>query len=358
MGSQETDKRRWFITGGCGFIGSNLIESLVADGCPVRVYDNLTVGTREALAAVTPFDEVEADAAWSEGVQLVVGDILECDVLAAAAKDGDVIVHLAACTGVPDSVRDPHFDCRTNVQGTLNALEAARHGSAKRFIFASSGAPAGNVEPPIHEEIVPKPVAPYGASKLAGEAYCSAYAQTFDVETVALRFGNVYGPKSGHKTSVVAKWIGLALEGKPIEIYGDGTATRDFIFTTDLIDAIHKAATAPAENVSGEVFQIATSHETTVGELAELLCTALAEAGIDPPQVRFTEERLGDIKRNYSDTSKARAKLAWTANTRLIQGLRFVVAGLSGLMTDDIGSCEHSASKTGGACHPDGSTFD
>ncbi|MDP6889793.1 MAG: NAD-dependent epimerase/dehydratase family protein [Phycisphaerales bacterium] len=328
MGSQETDKRRWFITGGCGFIGSNLIESLVADGCPVRVYDNLTVGTREALAAVTPFDEVEADAAWSEGVQLVVGDILECDVLAAAAKDGDVIVHLAACTGVPDSVRDPHFDCRTNVQGTLNALEAARHGSAKRFIFASSGAPAGNVEPPIHEEIVPKPVAPYGASKLAGEAYCSAYAQTFDVETVALRFGNVYGPKSGHKTSVVAKWIGLALEGKPIEIYGDGTATRDFIFTTDLIDAIHKAATAPAENVSGEVFQIATSHETTVGELAELLCTALAEAGIDPPQVRFTEERLGDIKRNYSDTSKAAELLAWKPVTSLQTGLLHVLEPL------------------------------
>jgi UDP-glucose 4-epimerase len=325
VGSQETDKRRWFITGGCGFIGSNLIESLVADGCPVRVYDNLTVGTREALAAVTPFDEVEADAAWSEGVQLVVGDILECDVLAAAAKDGDVIVHLAACTGVPDSVRDPHFDCRTNVQGTLNALEAARHGSAKRFIFASSGAPAGNVEPPIHEEIVPKPVAPYGASKLAGEAYCSAYAQTFDVETVALRFGNVYGPKSGHKTSVVAKWIALAMQGKPIEIYGDGTATRDFIFTTDLIDAIHKAATAPAQNVSGEVFQIATSHETTVGELAKMLCTALAEAGIDPPEVRFAEERLGDIKRNYSDTSKAQNKMRWVATTDLSCGLRKIV---------------------------------
>ncbi len=287
----------------------------------------MTVGTREALAAVTPFDEVEADAPWSGGVQLVVGDILDGDRIAAAAKEGDVIVHLAACTGVPDSVRDPHFDCRTNVQGTLNTLEAARHGSAKRFIFASSGAPAGNVEPPIHEEVVPKPVSPYGASKLAGEAYCSAYAQTFELETVALRFGNVYGPKSGHKTSVIAKWINLALAGEDIEIYGDGSATRDFIFTADLVNAIQKAAAAPSSNVSGEVFQIATSHETTIGELAELLCAALAKTGISPPQVHFTEERLGDIKRNYSDTSKAKRLLGWTASTSLAQGLRCVVDG-------------------------------
>ncbi len=329
MGSQEHDKRHWFITGGCGFIGSNLIESLVADGCPVRVYDNLTVGTREALAAVTPFDEVEADAPWSGGVQLVVGDILDGDRIAAAAKEGDVIVHLAACTGVPDSVRDPHFDCRTNVQGTLNTLEAARHGSAKRFIFASSGAPAGNVEPPIHEEIVPKPVAPYGASKLAGEAYCSAYAQTFDVETVALRFGNVYGPKSGHKTSVVAKWIALAMQGKPIEIYGDGTATRDFIFTTDLIDAIHKAATAPTQNVSGEVFQIATSHETTVGELAEMLQARLAAHGLPVPKVAFSATRLGDIARNFADTSKAASLLDWQATIRIEEGLDVILAASS-----------------------------
>ncbi len=278
---------------------------------------------------MTPFDEVDANAPWSDGVQLVVGDILDCERIAAAAKDGDVIVHLAACTGVPDSVRDPHFDCRTNVQGTLNTLEAARHGSAKRFIFASSGAPAGNVEPPIHEEIVPKPVAPYGASKLAGEAYCSAYAQTFGVETVALRFGNVYGPKSGHKTSVVAKWIALALEGKPIEIYGDGTATRDFIFTADLVDAVRKAAAASATDVSGEVFQIATSHETTVGELADVLQARLAAHGLPVPDVLFAESRLGDIARNFSDTSKAARFLDWRATMRIEQGIDAILPGLA-----------------------------
>ena len=277
---------------------------------------------------MSPFDEVEPREPWADGVQLVIGDILDADRLTEAARQADVIVHFAACTGVPASVEDPHFDCRTNVQGTLNALEAARTAAGKRFIFASSGAPAGNVEPPIHEEIVPKPISPYGASKLAGEAYCSAYAQTFGVETVALRFGNVYGPRSGHKTSVIAKWIGLALAGKPIEIYGDGTATRDFIFTGDLVDAVRKAAAAPANSVAGEVFQIATSHETTIGELADVLCDALEAAGIDRPEVRFTEERLGDIKRNYSDTSKAAAVLGWQACTTLARGLQVVAADM------------------------------
>jgi UDP-glucose 4-epimerase len=328
VGKQEQNNtKRWCITGGCGFIGSNLIESLVAEGTSIRVYDNLSVGSRQSLSAVTSFDEVEADAPWSAGVQLVVGDILDGPRLSLAAAEADVMVHLAACTGVPASVEDPHFDCQTNVMGVLNALEAARHGNTRRFIFASSGAPAGNVEPPIHEEVVPKPVSPYGASKLAGEAYCSAYAQTFNVETVALRFGNVYGPKSGHKSSVVAKWINQAIAGEDIEIYGDGSATRDFIYTADLVDAIGKAVAAPADGVAGEVFQVATSQETTVGELAQLLCDALAKVGIKPPEVRFTAERLGDIKRNYSDTSKALSILGWAAKTPLNEGLDCVVRG-------------------------------
>ena len=279
---------------------------------------------------MTAFEEVQPDQAWSDAVQLVVGDIMDPDRLATSARETDVIVHLAACTGVPASVEDPHFDCQTNVQGTLNALEAARTATGKRFIFASSGAPAGNVEPPIHEEIVPKPVSPYGASKLAGEAYCSAYAATFGVETVALRFGNVYGPKSGHKTSVIAKWIALALQGQPIEIYGDGSATRDFIFTGDLVDAIRKAATAPADKVSGEVFQIATSHETTISELAEALCDQLQAEGLTVPEIVFTEERLGDIKRNYSDTSKATDILRWNCKMDLGRGIHSILR--SGLL--------------------------
>lgn len=320
---------RWLITGGCGFIGTNLVERLVGEGARVRVFDDLTVGTRDSLAAVAEFEDVSHGADWGDRVQLFEGDIRRPAEILEAARGADVVVHLAASTGVPQSVADPMHDCTSNIVGLLNTLEAARLGEVPRFVFASSGAPAGEVDPPIHEEIVPKPVSPYGASKLAGEAYCSAYARTFGIETVALRFGNVYGPRSGHKTSVVAKWIGLALEGRPVEIYGDGSATRDFVFTSDLVDAICAAASAPASDVAGEVFQIATSRETTVGELAELLRSVLQENGFDPPAVVYGEKRLGDVQRNYSDTSKAKRRLGWEARTGLREGLSVVVAALA-----------------------------
>lgn len=324
-----TPPSRWLVTGGCGFIGTNLIERLLGEGRQVRVFDNLTVGSRDSLRAISDFDEIVDGGAWSSGVQLKVGDIREADEIREAARGAEVIVHLAASTGVPQSVEDPMHDCTSNVIGVLNTLEAARKEGVKRFILASSGAPAGEVEPPIHEEVVPKPVSPYGASKLAGEAYCSAYARTFGVETVALRFGNVYGPRSAHKTSVVAKWIGLALAGESIEIYGDGNATRDFIFTADLVDAIHKAATASSEAVAGEVFQIATSRETTVGELADLLCAGFRDEGLEPPVVSYSEKRLGDVLRNYSDTSKAEQRLGWSATTGLKDGISIVLAAMA-----------------------------
>ena len=319
---------RWLITGGCGFIGTNLIERLLADGKQVRVFDNLTVGSRDSLGAISKFAEVTDGAEWSSGVQLMVGDIREAAEVREAARGAEVFVHLAASTGVPQSVEDPMHDCTSNVIGVLNTLEAARRESVKRFIFASSGAPAGEVEPPIHEEVVPKPVSPYGASKLAGEAYCSAYSRTFGVECVALRFGNVYGPKSGHKTSVVAKWINRAMEGLQLEIYGDGTATRDFIFVGDLVDAVTKAGVAPSSDVAGEVFQIATSRETTVGEIAELLCQCLRNEGLEVPDVFYSQKRLGDVERNFSDTSKAKELLGWTAGVELSAGLSVVVKDL------------------------------
>ena len=169
----------------------------------------------------------------------------------------------------------------------------------------------------------PHPVAPYGASKLAGEGYCSAYFNTFGVETVALRFGNVYGPLSGHKNSVVARFIKRAVEGEALEIYGDGTQTRDFIFVDDLIRAVRLSATV--EDVGGEVFQIATSAETTVQELTDRLLPALAAEGIENIEVRKTAARRGEVRRNYADTSKAQRMLGWKAEVGLDEGLRRTV---------------------------------
>lgn len=319
----------WLITGGCGFIGTALIRSLKEEGNHgIRVIDNLTVGNRDDLKTAADFTEKPAESPGPidpDGpVELVVGDITDADLALRAAEGADVIVHLAANTGVLPSVEDPRGDCRTNVFGTLNFLEAARHNGVGRFVFASSGGTViGDAEPPIHEEMAPHPVAPYGASKLAGEGYCSAYFQTFDIQTVALRFGNVYGPLSGHKNSVVARFIKRASGGEVLEIYGDGGQTRDYIFIGDLIRALKLSATT--DGVGGETFQIATSAETTVQELTDKLIPALAEAGIKDVEVRYTEARRGEVRRNFADTSKAKRLLGWQAEVDLDEGLRRTV---------------------------------
>lgn len=329
----------YLITGGCGFLGTALIKHLTANNLAnhIRVLDNLTVGTREDLATacsftesplsslLTPNSSLTKDSSLTD-VQLVVGDIRDPETCEACCHNIDVIIHLAANTGVPVSVAEPRLDMECNVNGTFNMLEGARAHKVKRFVFASSGAPAGEVEPPIHEELPPHPVSPYGASKLAGEGYCSAYFRTYGVETVALRFGNVYGPGSKHKSSVVAKFIRKALNGETLEIYGDGSQTRDFIYIDDLVYAVYKAATI--EGIGGEVFQIASAKETTINEITDLLVTQLVENGIKGVEVKHQDERLGDVKRNFSDTSKAKKRLRWVPTTDLVAGLKETILSL------------------------------
>ncbi|MGH3088842.1 MAG: NAD-dependent epimerase/dehydratase family protein [Rubrobacteraceae bacterium] len=319
---------KWLITGGCGFIGTAFLRSLLEEGGhSMRIVDDLSVGTREDLGVAGEFVETSpGDVGPMEEnrpVELVAGDILDEELALRAAAGADVIIHLAANTGVAPSVEDPRRDCMSNVVGILNYLEAARRNGISRFVFASSGAAVGEVEPPLREELASRPASPYGASKLAGEAYCSAYFRTFEVETVALRFGNVYGPLSGHKNSAVAKFIRRAMNGETLEIYGDGSQTRDFIYIGDLVRAIHLAATT--EGVGGEVFQIATNAETSVNEMVDLLLPALAKAGIKDVEVRQTTPRPGDVMRNYSDTSKAERMLGWRSEVNLEEGLRRTV---------------------------------
>ena len=332
----------WLITGGCGFIGTSLVKNLVSEGGhSIRVIDNLSVGTREDLARVCEFSELNPNAlsstssvrspessTSSSAVQLIVGDILDEQLALRAAAGTEVMVHLAASTGVEPSVENPHLDCLTNVMGTLNYLECARHNGVKRFIFASSGAPIGECEPPIHEELAAHPVSPYGASKLAGEAYCSAYFRTFGIETVAFRFGNVYGPGSNHKNSVVAKFIRQAMQGEILEIHGDGQQTRDFIYIDDLIKAILVASTV--KEIEGHVFQIATNAETTINKLVDKLLPILADYGIDEVEVEHTVPRQGDVRRNFSDTSKAKSKLGWQPQVKLEGGLKNTVSWFVG----------------------------
>ncbi len=322
--------KKWLITGGCGFIGASLTKKLLSEGGHfIKILDNLSVGSLSDIARVCGFAETDTaqtgpgHLTLSPCAELIIGDIRDYNTCCNACEGVDIIVHLAANTGVGPSVESPRTDMESNIIGTFNMLEAAKQNKVSRFIFASSGAPVGECEPPIHEGLAPHPVSPYGASKLAGEGYCSAYFHSFGIETVALRFGNVYGPGSGHKNSVVAKFIRQAMNGETLEIYGDGNQTRDFIFIDDLIMAIILSAGKP--NIGGEIFQIAANTETTVKGLAEKLLPVLSDSGYKNVQMHYTAPRTGDVRRNFSDTSKAGKMLGWNAETGIAEGLKRTV---------------------------------
>ncbi|MCF6158842.1 MAG: NAD-dependent epimerase/dehydratase family protein [wastewater metagenome] len=326
-------QNNWLITGGCGFIGNNLIKRLIKDrlGKKICILDNLRVGTIEDLESVLiefgNFSRTSSDTKINytfemethSTIELLVGDIRNKKIVEDAIKDVNVVVHLAANTGVGASVENPIQDMEVNVTGTLNLLEASRKNHVKQFIFASSGATIGEVEPPVHEGKVPKPVSPYGASKLSGEGYCSAYYRAFGIKTISLRFGNVYGPLSRHKNSVVAMFMKRALNGKTLEIYGDGKQTRDFIYIDDLVDAIILASKT---EIGGEVFQIATYKETTINEIADAVKELIEKETDEKVNIVYRDCRPGDVKRNFSDISKARKILGFEPKYDLVAGLR------------------------------------
>jgi UDP-glucose 4-epimerase len=336
----EKEIRRILITGGCGFIGTSLVSYLLNNytNIRIRILDNLSVGTRGDLSEVCNFHEVDSSRLSSDisyhKVELIVGDIREPDVCLLCCRDTDAVVHLAAQSGVPVSVANPLLDCAINVSGTLNMLESCRKNGVDAFVFASSGAPLGEVEPPVHEEKVPHPVSPYGASKLAGEAYCSSYYKTFGIKTVVLRFGNVYGPRSQHKTSIVAKFFQRALNGHPLEIYGDGTQTRDFIYIDDLCSAISLSLEAlgivensnshlliDSRTAAGEIFQIATFRETAVSEIAVKIKAIIEGETGSTVEIVHGKKRIGDVQRNYADTRKAKNLLGFEPVFDLDAGL-------------------------------------
>ncbi len=313
-------KNRILITGGCGFIGTSLISAINSNTPQafIVVLDDFSAGTANDLSEVTQFSLAKPDnLSGNTGVVLVEGNICDAKTTLEVTRDVDTIIHLAANTGVAPSVNDPRMDMESNVIGTFNLLEAARINQANKLVFASSGAPAGTVSPPIHEELPPHPVSPYGASKLAGEGYCSAYSNSFGISTVCLRFGNVYGPRSKNKTSVVAKFIRQAIEGIPCEIYGDGNQTRDFIYIDDLINAI---LLSMEKHLRCETFQIAGGKEMTILEVSNLISGLLKKKGVNM-EIKFDSPRVGDVMRNFSDIRKAQSLLGWQYKTDITDGL-------------------------------------
>lgn len=293
---------RILITGGAGFIGNNLSRLLAGQGHSLTILDDFSVGTKANLDGLP--------------LRVIEGSVLDRAAVRAAVEKQDAIVHLAAQTGVPGSLLDPHHDCEINVLGTLNLLEAARQaGGRLKFVFASSNAPLGRQPPPASEDKAPLPISPYGASKLAGEAYCLAYHGSWGLQTIALRFANVYGPYSEHKGSVVAKFFKDLVTERRIVIHGDGQQTRDFLYVSDLCRAVLLSLES---EISGEVFQVATGVETSILELGSLI----QQLAVQEAEVVHDSPLRGDIQRNYSAISKIQRMIGWRPEIELQQGLQ------------------------------------
>jgi UDP-glucose 4-epimerase len=235
----------------------------------------------------------------------------------------DVIVHLAAFGSVAESVEEPFENFDVNVRGTLVPLHAAVDAGVEKFVFASTGgAIMGNTPPPVDETSLPWPISPYGASKLCGEAYCHAFAGSFGLPVVSLRFANVYGPVSDHKKGAVTAFIKRALRGEPLTIYGDGTATRDFLYVDDLCEGICAAIVTQLDD---EVIHLASGVETSINELARLV---LQETGTDAG-IEYAEPRRGEIERTFARADRAAELLGFHPGYTLSDGMRKTVAWFS-----------------------------
>ena len=293
------------VTGGAGFIGANLVPLLLARGEDVRVLDSLVVGDAGRL----PRD-----------VEVVVGDVRDPDAVARASAGVDAVVHLAAAGSVMESVADPLPNFEVNARGTLLVLEAAVRAEVERVVFASTGgALIGDAPPPVDERSVPRPISPYGASKLAGEGYCHAFRGSYELNTVALRFANVYGPHSERKKGALTTFIKRALAGEPLEVFGQGGATRDFLYVDDLCRGI--VAAHERRDVDG-VVHLASERETTIEALAQLV---LSVTGAHVA-VEHRARRRGEVDRNFASAGVARERLDWRATVQLEEGVARTVA--------------------------------
>jgi len=308
---------RCLVSGGAGFIGSNLVDALLARGHQVTVLDNLSSGRRENL-----------DGALASGAELVVGDVCDAeDVRAAfAAARPEVVFHLAAQIDVRRSVADPALDATTNVLGTIAMLEAARAGGVRRFVNSSTGGGLyGDAELiPTPEEHPVRPLAPYGQAKYAAEGYCELYARLHGLSTISLRYGNVYGPRQdAHgEAGVVAIFCGRLLERRAPVVYGDGHQTRDWVEVSDVVAANLLAADS---TLTGPV-NVGCGQETSVLSLLERLRELAGRDEWPPP--RFEPERPGEVRRSCLEVSRARRELGWEAKVELGDGLRGVLASM------------------------------
>ncbi|HUU09201.1 MAG TPA: SDR family oxidoreductase [Phycisphaerae bacterium] len=298
----------YLVTGGGGFIGSNLVRGLLARGDNVRVLDNFSTGFRENL------EEVRAD------VDLVEGDVRNADACLRAARGAEVVFHLAAVPSVPQSMADPQTSFEANLVGMHQMLMAAREAGARRFVFSASSAAYGDSEDLPKRETMPMlPLSPYAAAKAAGELYAATFWRAYGLQTVSLRYFNVFGPRqdpTNQYAGVIAAFASRMLRGRPPVIYGDGTQSRDFIYVENVVHA--NLLAAGADEVHGEVVNIGSAEATDLNRMVavfnDILGTDLAPV-YDPP-------RAGDVMHSLADIAAARQLLGYEPRVRFAEGLR------------------------------------
>jgi len=303
----------YLITGIGGFIGSSLARALLARGEQVRGIDNFSTGKRENLTEIL------------DRIDLHEGDITQLDAVVKACAGVDFVLHEAAIPSVPKSVQDPLGSNRANADGTVNVLVAARDAKVKRVIYAASSAAYGDTPTlPKHERMTPDPISPYAVAKLAGEHYMVSFYRCYRLETVSLRYFNVFGPRqdpSSPYSGVLAKFITAMLRGQQPTIFGDGEQSRDFTYIDNVVEANLLACKAPAAQAAGQVFNAATGRRITLNETFKVLQSLTSYSG----SPKYEAERGGDIKHSLADNSKAEAALGYKAKVDFEEGLRRTV---------------------------------
>jgi nucleoside-diphosphate-sugar epimerase len=303
----------YLITGGAGFIGSNIAEHLVRQGNSVRIFDNFSSGKRENIAA------------FADNVEIIESDLRVLDSVKHAMNGVRYVLHIGAVPSVPRSVEDPHTTNQANITGTLNVLLAARDAGVRRVVFSSSSSVYGDTPTlPKREDMPPSPLSPYAVQKVSGEYYCRIFWQLYGLETVSLRYFNVFGPRQDPQSqyaAVIPRFITAILRDEPPTIYGDGKQTRDFSHVENVIDANVASCAAPKDAL-GETFNIACGGRTSLLELVKTIneiCGKKIKPKFDPP-------RPGDVRDSQADIKKAQKLLGWKPRINFREGIEKAVA--------------------------------
>jgi nucleoside-diphosphate-sugar epimerase len=303
----------YLITGVAGFIGSTLARAVLAQGDHVRGVDNFATGRQENIEEI------------KERIDFREADIVDPEAMKCACEGVDFVLHQAAIPSVPKSVLDPVGNNRANVDGTLNVLVAARDAKVRRVIYAASSSAYGDTPTlPKHEEMVPSPISPYAVAKLASEHYMTSFYRCYGLETVCLRYFNIFGPRqdpTSPYSGVLARFISQMLKGEPPTIFGDGKQSRDFTYVDNVVSANILACRASRENAAGKVFNVATGQRIDLNETFRVLKKLTAYEG----NVKYAEERAGDVKHSLADISRAEKAIGYKPHVSLEEGLRKTV---------------------------------